>query len=270
MQAYLHMYDVTRGLRKGGTFLLNTIREGEELAKNLPNKIKKYFADNDITVYYINATKIAQEIGLGNRTNTILRSAFFRITEVIPVDLAVEQMKKFIVKSYGKKGQDVVDKNYAAVDRGGEYKQLPVDKAGAASLKKQPLQTTIPNSSTRSFAPSTPGTATSSRSATSWAAKTAPEQGTAAYEKRGVAAFVPEWLEENCIQCNKCAFVCPHAAIRPFVLDEKEMAAAPFGDDNTIPAIGKQFTGMRFIRASTFSTVSAAATVCSSAPARRA
>ncbi len=129
VQAYLHMYDVTRGLRKGGTFLLNTIWEGEELAKNLPNKIKKFFADNDITVYYINATKIAQEIGLGNRTNTILQSAFFRITEVIPVDLAVEQMKKFIVKSYGKKGQDVVDKNYAAVDRGGEYKQLPVDKA---------------------------------------------------------------------------------------------------------------------------------------------
>ncbi|WP_304405069.1 pyruvate:ferredoxin (flavodoxin) oxidoreductase, partial [Muribaculum intestinale] len=108
VQAYLHMYDVTRGLRKGGTFLLNTIWDGEELAKNLPNKVKRFFAENDITVYYINATKIAQEIGLGNRTNTILQSAFFRITEVIPVDLAVEQMKKFIVKSYGKKGQDVV------------------------------------------------------------------------------------------------------------------------------------------------------------------
>ncbi len=129
VQAYLHMYDVTRGLRKNGTFLLNTIWEGEELAKNLPNKVKKYFAENNITVYYINATKIAQEIGLGNRTNTILQSAFFRITGVIPVDLAVEQMKKFIVKSYGKKGEDVVNKNYAAVDRGGEYKQLTVDPA---------------------------------------------------------------------------------------------------------------------------------------------
>ncbi|HRF69563.1 MAG TPA: pyruvate:ferredoxin (flavodoxin) oxidoreductase, partial [Muribaculum sp.] len=125
VQAYLHMYDVTRGLRDGGTFLLNTIWEGDELAKNLPNKVKRYFAEHNITVYYINATKIAQEIGLGNRTNTILQSAFFRITEVIPVDLAIEQMKKFIVKSYGKKGQDVVDKNYAAVDRGGEYKVLP-------------------------------------------------------------------------------------------------------------------------------------------------
>ncbi len=110
MQAYLHYrIDVTRGLRKGGTFLLNTIREGDELAKNTPNKIKRYLAENDITLYYINASKIAQEIGPGNRTNTILQSAFFRITNVIPVDLAVEQMKKFIVKSYSNKGQNVVD-----------------------------------------------------------------------------------------------------------------------------------------------------------------
>ncbi len=115
------MYDVLRGLMPDGTFLLNTIWEGEELAKNLPNKVKRYLAQNNITVYYINASKIAQEIGLGNRTNTILQSAFFRITEVIPVDLAVEQMKKFIQKSYGKKGENIVNMNYAAVDRGGEY-----------------------------------------------------------------------------------------------------------------------------------------------------
>ena len=121
VQAYLRMYDVIRGLRPGGQFLLNTIFEGEELVKFIPNNIKKYFAEKNITVYYINATKIAQEIGLGNRTNTILQSAFFRITEVIPVELAVEQMKKAIVKSYGKKGEDVVNMNFAAVDRGGEY-----------------------------------------------------------------------------------------------------------------------------------------------------
>src|SRR5574344_2721637 len=121
------MYDVTRGLQKCGSFLLNTIWEGEELAKNLPNKVKRYFAKNDIKVYYINATQIAQEIGLENRTNTILQSAFFRITDVIPVDLAIEQMKKFIVKSYGNKGEDIVNMNYAAVDRGGEYKTLAVD-----------------------------------------------------------------------------------------------------------------------------------------------
>ncbi|MDE6286216.1 MAG: 2-oxoacid:acceptor oxidoreductase family protein, partial [Muribaculaceae bacterium] len=138
VQAYLHMYDVLRGLRDGGTFLLNTIWEGEELAKNLPNKVKRYLAKHNITVYYINATKIAQEIGLGNRTNTILQSAFFRITEVIPVDLAVEQMKKFIVKSYAKKGEDVVNKNYQAVDRGNEYHQLPVDPAWAQLPDEKP------------------------------------------------------------------------------------------------------------------------------------
>ena len=250
VQAYLHMYDVTRGLRDGGTFLLNTIWEGEELAKNLPNKVKRYFAEHNITVYYINATKIAQEIGLGNRTNTILQSAFFRITEVIPVDLAIEQMKKFIVKSYGKKGQDVVDKNYAAVDRGGEYKQLTVDPAWATLPDDAKVANNDPEFINRivrpinaqdgdllkvsDFEANPDGT---------W------QQGTAAYEKRGVAAFVPEWKEENCIQCNKCAYVCPHASIRPFVLDEKEMSAAPFGENATIPAIGKTFTGMRFLQA---------------------
>ncbi|MDE6177535.1 MAG: 2-oxoacid:acceptor oxidoreductase family protein, partial [Duncaniella sp.] len=249
VQAYLHMYDVTRGLRDGGIFLLNTIWEGEELAKNLPNKIKKYFADHDIKVYYINATKIAQEIGLGNRTNTILQSAFFRITEVIPVDLAVEQMKKFIVKSYGKKGQDVVDKNYAAVDRGGEYKELTVDKAWSNLAPEAPEANNDPafiNDIVRPINKQDGDllkvSAFVGREDGTW------EQGTAAYEKRGVAAFVPEWLAENCIQCNKCAFVCPHAAIRPFVLDAKEMEAAPFGEDRTIPAIGKAFTGMRFIQ----------------------
>ena len=249
VQAYLHMYDVTRGLRKGGTFLLNTIWEGEELAKNLPNKIKKYFADNDIRVFYINATKIAQEIGLGNRTNTILQSAFFRITEVIPVDLAVEQMKKFIVKSYGKKGQDVVDKNYAAVDRGGEYKELPVDKAWSNLEPEAPAANNDPAFINEVVRPINAQdgdllkvSAFKGREDGTW------EQGTAAYEKRGVAAFVPEWMEENCIQCNFCAYVCPHAAIRPFVLDAQEMAAAPFGEDATIPAIGKQFTGMRFMQ----------------------
>ncbi len=247
VQAYLHMYDVTRGLRKGGTFLLNTIWEGEELAKNLPNKIKKFFADNDITIYYINATKIAQEIGLGNRTNTILQSAFFRITEVIPVDLAVEQMKKFIVKSYGKKGQDVVDKNYAAVDRGGEYKQLPVDKAWSNLEAEAPEANNDPAFINEVVRPINAQdgdllkvSAFAGREDGTW------EQGTAAYEKRGVAAFVPEWLEENCIQCNKCAYVCPHAAIRPFVLDEKEMANLPVKAG--IPAIGKQFAGMSFIQ----------------------
>ena len=251
VQAYLHMYDVTRGLQRGGTFLLNTIWEGQELADNLPAKVKKYFADNNINVYYINATKIAQEIGLGNRTNTILQSAFFRITEVIPVDLAVEQMKKFIVKSYGKKGQDVVDKNFAAVDRGGEYRKLDVDPAWS-DLAEEPAP---------AHPGDTPFIANVVRPINAQAGDLLPVStfkgiedgswplGTAASEKRGVAAFVPEWDPENCIQCNKCAYVCPHACIRPFVLDAKEMEGAPFGEDRTLAAIGKTFAGMRFIQA---------------------
>ena len=224
VQAYLHMYDVLRGLRDNGTFLLNTIWEGEELAANLPNNVKRYFAEHNITVYYINATKIAQEIGLGNRTNTILQSAFFRITEVIPVDLAVEQMKKFIVKSYGKKGQDVVDKNYQAVDRGGEYKQLAIDPAWASLPADAKVERDEPAYISELVRPINaqngdllPVSAFKVSEDGTW------EQGTAAYEKRGVAAFVPVWKKENCIQCNKCAFVCPHAAIRPFVLNEEEL-----------------------------------------------
>ena len=250
VQAYLHMYDVTRGLRDNGTFLLNTIWEGDELAKNLPNKVKKYFADHNITVYYINATKIAQEIGLGNRTNTILQSAFFRITEVIPVDLAVEQMKKFIVKSYGKKGQDVVDKNYAAVDRGGEYKQLTVDKAWSNLPADAVAANDDPEFINKIVRPINAQDGDLLKVS---AFKDIPDgtwqAGTAAYEKRGVAAFVPEWDPENCIQCNKCAYVCPHAAIRPFLLDEKEYEAAPAVAKHGIAAIGKQFAGMQFIQA---------------------
>ncbi len=244
VQAYLRMYDVTRGLRENGTFLLNTIWSEEELAKHLPNKVKRYFAQKNISVYYINATQIAQEIGLGNRTNTILQSAFFRITEVIPVDLAIEQMKKFIVKSYGKKGEDVVNKNYAAVDRGGEYKQLTVDPAWANLPDDESTATQAPEFIEKvvrvinaqdgdllpvsTFADIADG---------SW------EQGTAKYEKRGVAAFVPVWESANCIQCNKCAYVCPHACIRPFVLDEEEQKGANF---TSIKAVGKQFAGMTF------------------------
>ena len=249
VQAYLHMYDVTRGLQKNGTFLLNTVWDGDELAKNLPNKVKKYFADNNITVYYINATKIAQEIGLGNRTNTILQSAFFRITEVIPVDLAVEQMKKFIVKSYGRKGEDVVNKNYQAVDRGGEYKQLTVDPAWSALESDDAKADDAPAFVQNVVRPINaqdgdllPVSAFKGREDGTW------DNGTAAYEKRGVATFVPEWNAENCIQCNKCAYVCPHAAIRPFLMDETEAANSPFSEADKLPAIGKTLTGLKFVQ----------------------
>ena len=224
VQAYLRMYHVLEGLRDNGTFLLNTIHEGQELVDFLPNNIKKYFAEHNITVYYINATKIAQEIGLGNRTNTILQSAFFRITNVIPVDLAVEQMKKFIVKSYGRKGEDVVNKNYQAVDRGSEYQQLTIDPAWANLPADAEEERDEPAFISKIVRPinaqqgdKLPVSAYESSVDGTW------QQGTAAYDKRGVAAFVPVWKSENCIQCNKCAFVCPHATIRPFVLNEEEL-----------------------------------------------
>ena len=247
VQAYLHMYDVTRGLRDGGTFLLNTIFDGDELVNFIPNKVKRYFAKHNITVYYINATKIGQEIGLGNRTNTILQSAFFRITKVIPTELAVEQMKKFIVKSYGKKGEDVVNKNYAAVDRGGEYKQLAVDPAWANLADDAVVEDDAPAFVKEIVRPmnaqagdllkvsdfvkfnTTDGT---------W------QTGTAAYDKRGVEAFVPVWNVENCIQCNKCSFCCPHGCIRPFVLDEQE--AAGFDGETQDILAPKAIKGMKF------------------------
>ena len=245
VQAYLHMYDVLRGIQPNGTFLLNTIWEGEELAKNLPNNVKKVLAEKNIKVYYINATKIAQEIGLGNRTNTILQSAFFRITEVIPVDLAVEQMKKFIVKSYGKKGQDVVDKNYAAVDRGGEYQTLAVDPAWANLPADAKVENNDPEFINEVVRPINaqngdllPVSAFKGIEDGTW------HQGTAAFEKRGVSAFVPHWNAENCIQCNKCAFVCPHACIRPFVMDEKE--AEGLNADKLAMKAPAAFKGMQF------------------------
>ena len=227
VQAYLNMYDVTRGIRENGSFLLNTIFDGEELINFIPNKVKRTFAEKNIKVYYINATKIAQEIGLGNRTNTILQSAFFRITEVIPVDLAVEQMKKFIVKSYGKKGQDVVDKNYAAVDRGGEYKQLTVDPAWA-NLADDPIKEDDAPAFVKELVRPINAQAGDLLKVSDFVRHNTVDgtwqNGTAAYEKRGVEAFVPVWNVENCIQCNKCSFVCPHAAIRPFVLTDEEKA----------------------------------------------
>ncbi len=245
VQAYLRMYDVLRGLRDGGTFLLNTIWEGEELVKNLPNNIKRYFAEHNINVYYINATKIAQEIGLGNRTNTILQSAFFRITEVIPVDLAVEQMKKFIEKSYGKKGQDVVNMNFAAVDRGGEYQTLAVDPVWAQLPEDKEIVRDEPEFVTKLVRPINaqngdllPVSAYKGIEDGTW------EQGTAAYEKRGVAAFVPVWKPDFCSQCNRCSFVCPHAAIRPFAMNESEKAG--FSSDTIEIKAPAALKGMQF------------------------
>ncbi len=247
VQAYLHMYDVTRGLRKNGTFLLNTIFDGEELINFIPNKVKRCFAKNNVKVYYINASKIGQEIGLGNRTNTILQSAFFRITGVIPVELAVEQMKAFIVKSYGKKGEDVVNMNYAAVDRGGEYKELAVDPAWVELADDNGNIDDAPDFIKEIVRPMNAQAGDLLKVSDFVKYDTVDgtwQNGTSAYEKRGVEAFVPIWNSDNCIQCNKCAYVCPHACIRPFVLDEQEAAAF---DGNTIDVLApKTLKGMNF------------------------
>ncbi len=247
VQAYLRLYDVTKGLKKNGTFLLNTIWDAQQVKENLPNDVKRYLAQNKINFYIIDATNIAQEIGLGNRTNTILQSAFFKITGVVPYELAVEQMKYMIKKSYGKKGDDIVNKNNAAVDRGADYVKVDVPaewanlqpEAAAKSAAVPEFVTKIVQPINAQKGDDLPVSAFTGREDGTW------EQGTAAYEKRGVASNVPVWNADNCIQCNQCAYVCPHAAIRPFVLDAAEQAKAPKGLA-TLKATGKQFEGMTF------------------------
>jgi pyruvate-ferredoxin/flavodoxin oxidoreductase len=244
--AYLRLYDVMRGLKKGGTFLLNSIWNEEETKKHLPDSVKAHLAKNNISFYIIDATKIAQEIGLGNRTNTILQSAFFKITGVIPYDLAVEQMKKFIVKTYGKKGDKVINMNYAAVDRGSEVIKVEVPAEWASidaifslpSIEAPAFINDIVRPINAQLGNDLPVSAFKGREDGTW------DFGTAAFEKRGVATHVPLWKSENCIQCNQCAYVCPHAVIRPFVLDADEQAKAP--EFATLKANGKQFENMQF------------------------
>ena len=244
--AYLHLYDVTKGLKKNGTFLLNSVWPKETVADHLPDHIKRFFAENNIKLYIINATKIADEIGLGNRTNTILQSAFFRISNVIPYDQAVDQMKKFIVQSYGRKGETIVKMNYAAVDRGGDVEEVEVLKEWAEIPFAEEIKDNAPEFIQRVVRPvnaqngySLPVSAFVGREDGTW------EMGTTKYEKRGVAANVPVWKPENCIQCNQCAYVCPHATIRPFVLDENEQQG--LDEDVTIlKAQGRQLSGMGF------------------------
>lgn len=244
--AYLHLYDVTKGLKKNGTFLLNSVWSKEDVGNYLPDNVKKYLAVNNINFYIINATKIATEIGLGGRTNTILQSAFFKISNVIPYELAVEQMKKFIVKSYGRKGEDVINKNYAAVDRGIEIEKVEVPAEWANITVGKPTDDDAPDFIKQVVRPvnaqkgyDIPVSAFVGREDGTW------DNGTTFYEKRGVAAFVPVWHMENCIQCNQCAYVCPHATIRPFVLDANEQAKAP-ESASLLKAQGKQFDGMGF------------------------
>ncbi len=246
--AYLGKYDMLKGLKKGGTFLLNALWDKDEVKNHLPDDVKKYLAANDISLYIINATQIAEEIGLGNRTNTIMQAAFFKIANVIPYDVAVEQMKKMIVKSFGKKGEDVVKMNYAAVDAGSAVikVEIPAEWASIEVKAGSKKRTNVPEFVANVVDPvndlagdDLPVSAFAGREDGTFPA------GTSRYEKRGVAVNVPEWISDNCIQCNQCSYVCPHAAIRPFLLDEKEVAGAPEGTV-TLKAIGKGYDGLNF------------------------
>lgn len=245
--AYLEKYDMLKGLKKGGTFLLNSIWDIEETKRNLPDHMKKYLAENGINFYIINATKIAREIGLGSRTNTIMQSAFFRVSEVIPYEDAMDHMKKAIYKTYGKKGDVIVNMNYAAVDRGGDISKVEVPKEWAQiRLKDEKDGRELPDFIKNVFDPinklkgdNLPVSAFKGREDGTLPA------GSTAFEKRGIAVNVPEWIPENCIQCNQCSLVCPHACIRPFLIDENEMKGLPSGTA-TLKAIPKTFDGLQF------------------------
>ncbi|MCP4310428.1 MAG: pyruvate:ferredoxin (flavodoxin) oxidoreductase [Bacteroidetes bacterium] len=246
--SYLEKYDMLRGIKDGGTFLLNSIWSGEETIKHLPNLVKKQLADHKINFYIINATKLAQELGLGNRTNTIMQSAFFKIADIIPYDQAVEEMRKFIIKSFGRKGEEVVNMNFAAVEKGGNVTQVEVDAAwsklgpDAEKVDARPVPEFVKNvvePINNLAGDDLPVSAFVGREDGTFPA------GTSQYEKRGIAVNVPEWVADNCIQCNQCAYVCPHAAIRPFLIDEKEAKALPEGTE-TVKANGKAYAGLEF------------------------
>ena len=231
--SYLEKYDVLKGVKDGGTLLLNSLWNEEETIKRIPDHVKGIIGRKHIKLYIINATKIAAEIGLGNRTNTILQSAFFKITGIIPYEDAVKYMKDAIVKSYGKKGESVVNMNYAAVDRGGEYTEVsvPADWATIDVKFENPKKDRLAPEFVKKIADivnSQDGDTLPVSAFEKYCDGTMPS-GTSAYEKRGVGVNIPLWDAEKCIQCNTCAFVCPHAAIRPFLLTDEQAAEAPEG-----------------------------------------
>jgi pyruvate-ferredoxin/flavodoxin oxidoreductase len=238
--AYLDKYDLLKGLKKGGIFLLNSLWDAEETKKRIPNNMKKQMAGNDARLYIINATMIAEELGLGNRTNTIMQSAFFKISEVMPYEDAAKEMKNAIYKSYGMKGAEVVNMNYAAIDRGASEVlkvEIPVEWK-ALEVKPEEINEDLPAFIRDIVFPvnaqkgdDLPVSAFLDREDGTF------PNGTTAYEKRGIAVNVPEWQVDDCIQCNQCAYVCPHAAIRPFLISDEEMQK--IGTDTPVQEITK-------------------------------
>ncbi|MDR2651901.1 MAG: pyruvate:ferredoxin (flavodoxin) oxidoreductase [Prevotellaceae bacterium] len=246
--SYLKKYNCLKGLKRGGTFLYNSPWSIEETKNNLPDNVKKYLAANDIQMYIINATDIAQRLGLGNRTNTILQSAFFKISQVISYDLAVKQMKKAIEKSYGRKGENIVNMNYSAVDEGGNVTKVDVPAEWAnIEITSQNDERNIPDFIKNIVEPvnAQKGNDLPVSAFSGYEDGTFPA-GTTAYEKRGIAVNVPRWQAENCIQCNQCSYVCPHAAIRPVVMTDDELKNAPQSMNTLEMKVPKEMAGMHF------------------------
>lgn len=247
-QAYMEKYDIVEEVKPGGIFLLNCQWSPDELEEKLPAKVKRYIGENHIQFYTINAVKIGREIGLGNRTNAVLQSAFFQLAQIIPSQDAVTYMKEAIRKTYGRKGEKVVSMNEQAVDRGcKELIKIPVpDHWSTIQVPEETIDETLPEYMR------TIGTAVNRLrgdqlpvSAFKEIADGTMPVGTSKYDKRGVAVEVPVWNPDNCIQCNQCSLVCPHAAIRPFLLTDKEAEEAPKGF-KTVEARGKGMENYRF------------------------
>ncbi|GKZ01973.1 pyruvate:ferredoxin (flavodoxin) oxidoreductase [Paraclostridium bifermentans] len=246
-QSYVYQYDLLKGLKKGGIFVLNTIWNEDELNEHLPAAMKNYMAKNDIQFYTVNGTKLGQEIGLGNRINMIMQSAFFKLAQIIPEADAVEYLKDSIKKAYGKKGEKIVNMNYKAVDAGMNALvkvTIPANWADAKDAVKEEVNEpdfvkNIVRPMNAQEGDNLPVSTFNGIEDGTFPA------GLAAYEKRGVAVNVPEWIVDNCIQCNQCAYICPHACIRPVLVNEEEMKNAPEKFD-TKKAIGKGFEGLQY------------------------
>ena len=242
--SYVDKYDIVDDLKEGGSFLLNCPWDTEELSERLPGKMKKILAERHINFYTIDGIKIGKEIGLGGRINTVLQSAFFKIADIIPADKAKELMKAAAKKSYMKKGQAIVDMNYAAIDRGMEdlkKVEIPTDWANAvdnSAADKAEGNGALVEYVNEILKPvnAYKGNKLPVSTFMDHVDGTAPN-GSAAYEKRGIAVDVPEWNPENCIQCNRCAIVCPHAVIRPVAMTADELAKAPEGT-KSLPMMG--------------------------------
>jgi len=247
--SYVNKYDMTKGLKENGTFLLNCSWNMDELNEHLPAKMKKMIADKKINFYTVDAQAIATEIGLGTRINMIMQSAFFKLANIIPVEDAVKHLKDSVVESYGTKGEKIVNMNYEAIDRGVNALNkvdVPADWASATETKTVEVKE-VPDFIRNILEPMNaqegdilPVSAFLGREDGTF------PMGTSAYEKRGIAVNVPEWIIDNCIQCNQCSYVCPHAVIRPFLVSEEEMASSPEGFEAKKAMGGKAFGDLQY------------------------